>query len=111
MKTVTKLWLALGTLVVLSPVGLIVPARFKAGSAWGEWGADEMERLVGYVPQGMKHLSAAWNAPMPDYALKGWQEKGLEHLSLAYLLSAMAGVTLIVLVVWLLGKILVKKSE
>ena len=111
MKTVTKLWLALGALIMLSPLGLILPERFKSGSAWGEWGADEMERLVGYVPQGLKRLSAAWNAPMPDYALKGWQGKGLAHLSLAYIPSAMAGVILIVLVVWLLGKILVKKSE
>ena len=111
MKTVTKLWIALGALVVLSPVGLILPERFKSGSAWGEWGADEMERLVGYVPQGLKRLSEAWNAPMPDYALKGWQEKGLAHLSLAYVLSAVAGVVLIVVVVWVLGKILVKKGE
>ena len=111
MKTVTKLWIALGALAVLSPVGLILPERFKSGSAWGEWGADDMERRVGYVPQGLKRLSEAWNAPMPDYALKGWQEKGLAHLSLAYILSAVAGVILIVGVVWVLGKILVKKGE
>ena len=111
MKTITKLWIALGALVVLSPLGLILPERFKSGSAWGEWGSDEMERLVGYVPVGLKRLSEAWNAPMPDYALKGWQEKGLAHLSLAYILSAAAGVILVVVVVWGLGKILVKKGE
>ena len=111
MKTATKLWLALGALVALSPVGLVLPDRFKAGGAWGEWGAGEMESMVGYVPVGLKRLSEAWNAPIPDYALKGWQEKGLAHLSLAYILSAVAGVILIVGVVWVLGKILVKKGE
>ncbi len=111
MKTVTKFWIGLGCLVVLSPLGLILPDRFKAGSAWGEWGADEMEKLVGYVPQGLKRLSEVWNAPMPDYALKGWEEKGLAHLSFAYILSAIVGVTLIALIIWLLGKLLVKKSE
>ena len=111
MKTVTKFWIGLGCLVVLSPLGLILPDRFKAGSAWGEWGADEMEKLVGYVPQGLKRLSEVWNAPMPDYALKGWEEKGLAHLSFAYILSAIVGIALIVLIVWLLGKLLVKKSE
>ena len=111
MKTVTKLWIALGCLVVLSPLGLILPDRFKAGSAWGEWGAGEMEKLVGYVPQGLKRLSGVWNAPMPDYALKGGAEKGLAHLSLAYILSAIVGVTLIMAVIWLLGKLLAKKSE
>ena len=111
MKTVTKFWIALGCLAALSPLGLILPDRFKAGSAWGEWGADEMEKLVGYVPQGLKRLSEVWNAPMPDYALKGWEEKGLAHLSFAYILSAIVGIALIVLIVWLLGKLLVKKSE
>ena len=111
MKTVTKFWIALGCLAALSPLGLILPDRFKAGSAWGEWGADEMEKLVGYVPQGLKRLSEVWNAPMPDYALKGWEEKGLAHLSFAYILSAIVGVTLIALIIWLLGKLLVKKSE
>ena len=111
MKTVTKFWVALGLLVVLSPLGLILPARFKAGSAWGEWGADEMEKLVGYVPQGLKRLSETWNAPMPDYALKGWEEKGLAHQSFAYILSAVVGIGLIVLFMWLLGKLLTKKNE
>ena len=48
---------------------------------------------------------------MPDYALKGWQEKGLAHLSFAYILSAIVGIALIVVVTCLLGKLLVKKSE
>lgn len=111
MKIVTKCWIALGVFVLLSPLGLILPEHFKAGSAWGEWGADEMEKLVGYVPQGLKHLSELWSAPMPDYAFKGWEEKGLTHLSFAYILSAIVGVILIALAVWLLGKLLVKKDE
>jgi len=111
MRIVTKFWIALGALVALSPLGLILPDRFKAGSAWGEWGVDEMEKLVGYAPQELKRLSAIWSAPMPDYALKGGAEKGLAHLSLAYALSAIIGAALIVLIVWLLGKFLVNKSE
>ena len=111
MRTATKFWIALGALVVLSPLGLILPDRFKAGGAWGEWGADEMAKLVGYVPQGLKRFSEVWSAPMPDYALKGWQEKGLAHLSFAYILSAIVGIALIVVVTCLLGKLLVKKSE
>jgi hypothetical protein len=96
---------------VLSPLGLILPDRFKAGNAWGEWGADEMEKLVGYVPQGLKRLSNVWTAPLPDYALKGWEKKGLAHLSLAYILSAIVGIALVTLIIGLLGKGLVKKSE
>ncbi len=111
MKTATKLWVALGTLAVLSPLGLILPERFHAGSAWGEWGADEIEKLVGYMPQGLKRASELWHAPLPDYAVKGWEQKGLTRLSAAYILSAAIGVAVVVAVVWLLGKLLTKKSE
>ena len=111
MKLTTKLWIAIGAIILLSPLGLILPEHFKAGSAWGEWGADEMEKLVGYVPQGLKHLSELWTAPMPDYAFKGWEEKGLRHLSLAYIVSAILGVVLIALATWAIGKWLAKKGE
>ena len=111
MKLMTKLWIGLGVCMLLSPLGLILPDHFKAGSAWGEWGADEMEKLVGYVPQGLKHFSELWNAPMPDYAFKGWEEKGLAQLSFAYIASAILGVALIALTVWAIGKCLVQKGE
>ena len=72
---------------MLSPLGLLLPAHFKAGSAWGEWGADEMQKLVGYVPKGLEKLSSLWNAPMPDYAFKGWEEKPVATLSFAYIFA------------------------
>lgn len=111
MKLTTKLWIALGICILLSPLGLILPDRFKAGSAWGEWGADEMDKLVGYVPQGLKQLSGVWNAPMPDYAFKDWERKGLTHLSFAYIVSAILGVALVALAAWLIARALAKKGE
>ena len=111
MKITTKFWIALGALIVLSPLGLVLPDHFKAGSAWGEWGADEVQKLVGYIPQGLEKLGALWNAPIPDYAFKGWEEKGLIHLSFAYIVSGILGVALCVLVIWMIGKIFVKQNE
>ena len=111
MKITTKLWLGLVVLIVLTPLGLIIPDHFKAGSAWGEWGADEMQKLVGYVPQGMEKLSDLWNAPMPDYSFKGWEGKGLAHLSFAYIISALVGILIIVLAVLIIGKLLAKKTD
>jgi hypothetical protein len=110
-KLITKLWIGLFALIVLSPLGLIIPARFQAGSAWGEWGADEMAKLVGYVPKGLERLSGLWPAPMPDYAFKGWGEKGPAHLSFAYIISALLGTAIIFLGVLLIGKLLAKKGE
>jgi len=110
MKLITKLWIGLAVLVILSPLGLIIPDHFKAGDAWGEWGADEMQKLVGYVPKGLEKLSDLWKAPMPDYAFKGWEEKGLPHLSFAYIVSAILGIAIITIVVLLLGKLLTKSE-
>ncbi len=109
MKTITKLWIGLGALVALSPLGLFFPVYFKAGSAWGEWGADEMQKLVGYIPRGLEKFSRLWSAPLPDYAFKGWENKSLASLSLAYIFSAAVGILVCVGVVYLLAKLLSKK--
>ena len=109
MKTITNFWIGIGVLIILSPLGLILPDHFKAGAAWGEWGADEIQKLVGYVPKGLEKLSSLWSAPIPDYAFKGWDEKPLANLSLAYVFSAVIGILICVGVVFLLGKFLSKK--
>jgi cobalt/nickel transport protein len=111
MKVATKLWIALAVLIVISPVGLILPDHYKAGSAWGEWGSEEIKGLVGYVPKGLEKLSSLWNAPVPDYAFKGWEQKGLSRLSLAYIISAAAGVGIIAGITLLIGKLLAKRTD
>ena len=111
MKLTTKLWIGLFILMLLSPLGLIIPDRFHAGDAWGEWDADKMTKLVGYIPQGLDKLSGLWNAPMPDYSFKGWEEKGMTHLSFAYIISALLGVVVIAGVVMLIGKLLARKGD
>lgn len=110
MKTTTKLLIGLAILAALSPLGLILPEYFKAGVAWGEWGVDEMQKLAGYIPQGLERLASFWNAPIPDYAFKGWGEKGLTHLSLGYLVSAVVGIGVIAIIMLLIGKLLAKKQ-
>lgn len=111
MKTITKLWIGLGVLAVVSPIGLFLPEKLKAGSAWGEWGADEIKGLVGYIPSGLAKISTIWNAILPDYAFKGWEGKGLGHLSFAYIISAIVGIALCIGGAWLLGKFLTKKGS
>lgn len=111
MKITTKLWIGLGALGVLSPLGLYLPAKAKAGSAWGEWGSEEVKELVGYVPAGLERLSSLWNAPLPDYALKGMEQAGLGRLSLTYILSAVIGIGLCVAAAYFLGKILSKRPH
>jgi hypothetical protein len=102
--------MGLGVLIVLSPLGLLLPEHFKTGAAWGEWGIDEIKKLVGYVPKGLEKLAPLWNAPLPDYAFKGWEGKGLSHLSLAYIISAVVGIAVTVGASLLVGKLLAKKD-
>ena len=111
MKITTKLWIGLGALIVLSPLGLFLPEHFKAGAAWGEWGIDEIKKLAGYVPKGLEKLAQLWNAPLPDYTFKGWEEKGLSHLSFAYIISAIAGMAVTVMVALLIGRLLARKGK
>jgi hypothetical protein len=110
-KRTAKLWLGIAVLIVLSPAGLLLPEYFKAGSAWGEWSVEEICAMMGYVPAGMEKLSSIWHAPLPDYAFRGQGETGLARLSFSYILSALAGICLIVLVMMLLGKLLSKKDK
>jgi cobalt/nickel transport protein len=111
MKLSTKLWIGLGGLAILSPLGLILPQRFKAGDAWGEWGPEKIKTLVGYVPKGMEKLASLWKAPLSDYSFKAGQNHGTQHLSLAYIVSAIIGIALCFAIAYLLGKHLSQKDS
>jgi cobalt/nickel transport protein len=111
MKITTKLWIGLGILILLSPLGILIAAQFKAGAGWGEWGVNEIKKLVGYVPKGLEKLAPLWNAPLRDYAFKGWEEKGLSHLGLAYIISALVGMALTIGAAFLIGKVLARKDK
>lgn len=109
MNSQTKLWIGLAVLVLLTPLGLFLPALLGAGGAWGEWGRDEMEKMLGYLPEGMKDLIDRWKAPLPDYSTgKG---EGMGRLSLEYVLSAILGVALCVGAVLILMKILKRRDD
>lgn len=111
MKTTNKLWIGIGILILFSPLGLLLPEHFKAGDAWGEWGAEGLNDLIGYIPQGLAKLSGLWSAPLPDYAFRGWEEKGLGSLSFAYIISAAVGIAVVVAAVLLIGKFLARKED
>ena len=111
MKITTKLWIGIVLLILLSPLGLILPEYFKAGSAWGEWGIGEVRGFLGYIPKGLEKLSSLWSAPIPDYAFKGWEKKGLFFLSLGYIISALIGIVVIFIIILFIGRWLAKKGQ
>ena len=59
-----KLWIGVIVLALLTPLGTLLPEKFKAAEAWGEWGTDKLEKLLGYVPEGLRKLANFWKAPI-----------------------------------------------
>lgn len=102
-STYRKLWLALGGLILLSPLGLLA-----GGTAWGEWGLDQIKEMTGFIPVGMQGLSDKWHALMPDYTLP-WLNNTFGQSAALYILAAILGTVLIVGITLLLGKL--AKSE
>ncbi len=95
-----KLWWGVGALVVLSPLGLLAQ-----GTAWGEWGGDELRQMLGFIPAGLQRLSSSWpHVVLPDYSLPGF-ENGFTSSATIYILSAVIGVSIIFLLTYLLGRI------
>ena len=110
MTITKKVWIGIGILALLSPLGLVIPALFGAGGAWGEWGIDTIEKIVGFVPEGMKRLAAPGKAPLPGYAVPGLG-KGLVNESFGYVFSAIIGVALAAAIMFLIAKLLVRRKS
>jgi hypothetical protein len=110
MSATKKLWWGIVILVLLSPLGLLLPELFQSGPAWGEWGMEELGKMLGFLPEGFKKITDLWLAPLPDYNVRDWVGKGFLQSSLGYILSGVLGVGIIVVTTFLLGKILTKKK-
>jgi cobalt/nickel transport system permease protein len=110
-RTLRPLWLALAALMVLTPLGVLA-----GGAAWGEWVASDFadpaarqeisasslhQSAPAQAPQGLERLSAVWTAPFAQYAPPYVRSRGF-----GYLLSAMFGVGLVLLVCLAAGRLL-----
>lgn len=105
-----KLLVILAILAVLSPLGIILPEKFKAEDAWGEWSTETIQELVGFVPEKLKETADLWQAPIPDYNL-GDEKSSFTVQVFSYILSGVIGIVLCILILFGLSKLLVKKSE
>jgi len=109
MSNMKKMWTGIGIFILLTPLGLLVPKWLGVRGAWGEWDSEEIEKIVGYVPEGMKRLAQIWKAPLPDYTLPG-QNKGLVFESFGYMISAVIGIALTAGVMYVIAKFLIRRS-
>jgi cobalt/nickel transport system permease protein len=96
------LWVALGILLILTPLGILA-----AGSAWGEWVASDFSNPAArqsiaaaslnlpppeQAPQGLERLSSLWTAPFARYA-----PPYVRSPFFGYLLSGLFGTGLVIL--------------
>lgn len=110
MNTTKKLWIGIGILLLLSPLGVIIPALFHSGGAWGEWGPEEVKKMVGYVPAGMKRLAETWKAPLPNYSVPG-QAGGAVSEGLGYVVTGIVGVVAAAGLMYLLAKVITRRND
>lgn len=90
---INKIFISIFILVLLSPIGLILPELFNADTAWGEWDVADTQKQLGYVPVGMKRSEGMWNPLMPDYNFNSKNGSNIIKDSLAYVISGFAGIT------------------
>jgi cobalt/nickel transport protein len=105
-----KILIILLLLCLITPVGILLPAFFNAGDAWGEWSAQTLKDLVGYVPQGLAKYSDIWEAPLPDYTINS-QDKSVVHQSGFYIVSGIIGATVTYIVMLLISKLIIRRNE
>lgn len=90
-KSRVPLFAVAAAMIAASPLGLLA-----SGTAWGEWGADEIAQTsaggetLGYIPEG---LASGWSLDvlLPDYAMDGVNEV------LVYVFSAALGTSILVM--------------
>ena len=79
-------------LVAACPLGLIA-----TGDAWGEWAPQDLAEMVGYTPAGLDG-GWEWASLMPDYSVGALPEW------VGYVLSAIVGTSLLVIVFRLIAQ-------
>ncbi len=109
-KLQKKILVILLALCIITPAGILLPAFFNAGDAWGEWSARTLKDLIGYVPERLAKYSDLWNAPLPDYSMNGG-DKSMAHQSGYYIVSGIIGATAAYIVMFIISKIIVRNKK
>jgi hypothetical protein len=105
-KTFKVLIIAMAVLVVIVPIGLIA-----SGTAFGEWGPDELQQAVGFVPAGLQQFSDLWHPLLPDYDFPSGEHDTLQTQAPGYYVSAIVGVLICAGVGYLVGKAIIKRTD
>lgn len=98
-KGKTLIGILLAVFVALTPIGLLA-----TGTAWGEWGVEDMVSIAGFTPAGMENgILSDFSALCPDYAIGSLPEW------IGYILSAVIGIAIAVILFKLISSFMRNK--
>lgn len=109
-KLQKKILIVLIILCILTPIGIFLPLFFNAGDAWGEWSAETLNDLLGYVPHGLSKYADIWKAPMPDYTIDS-NDESVVHQSGYYIVSGIFGASITYIFTLILSKLIIKNGK
>lgn len=100
-KSKTLIGILLAVFVALTPIGLLA-----TGTAWGEWGVEDMVSVAGFIPAGMENgVLSDFSALCPDYAIGNLPEW------IGYILSAIIGIAIAVILFKLISTFMKDKVK
>ena len=94
---------------IITPIGLIAP-----GFAYGEGSPDDLQKELGYVPQGLQDLSGFFSAPFKDYNLPlpffKADDAPMWHTALGYEIAGLIGMLVLGAILWGIGTLIMRKD-
>ena len=109
-KLQKKILITLLLLCLLAPTGILLPMFFNAGDAWGEWSAQTVKQLIGYVPHGLAKYSEIYKAPLTDYTVSNGSNS-VAGKSGYYIISAIFGATVTYIVMLIISRLIIRNGE
>ena len=109
-KLQKKILIILLLLCLLTPIGILLPAIFKTGDAWGEWSAQTVKELVGSVPKGLAKYTDVWKAPIADYTVNR-KNSSIVRRSGYYLVSGIIGATVTYIIMLVISGLIIRNGK
>lgn len=97
-------------LCLATPAGILLPAVFDAGDAWGEWSARTVKETLGYVPRGLEKYTLTWKAPLPGYSVDH-SDASAAHQSGYYLVCGIFGATITYSALLVISAMIIKNEK
>lgn len=89
------------TLAILTPIGLLTQ-----NPAFGEWTQEEIKKMLGFVPEGLKKYAEVYRFDLfDDYSVKF-----ISNPYIGYVLSALIGMAVIFAIFFLLKYLMTERK-